>query len=95
LEAVSNSFINVIHHSVLRSDSGREENLDAAKCRIRLTDATFPPHTASNRNVSGDAATPVAFHVSTSPSVLIRWKASNQEKSTSEQGTWVKNNIIT
>jgi hypothetical protein len=42
---VSNAFINVIHHSVLRSDSGRDENLDASKRRIRriLADATFSP----------------------------------------------------
>jgi hypothetical protein len=42
LEAVSNAFINVVHHSVLRSDSGREENLDVSKRQIPLSDATFP-----------------------------------------------------
>jgi hypothetical protein len=48
LEAVSNAFISVIHHSVLRSDSDREENLDVSKRRIRLPDATFPPRNGAS-----------------------------------------------
>jgi hypothetical protein len=43
LESVSNVFMIVIHHAILRCDSGRKENFDASKRRIRLPDATFPP----------------------------------------------------
>jgi hypothetical protein len=56
LKAVGNALIKVIHHSVLRSDFGREENLDASKRRIRLPDAIFPPRNGASlpflRNVT-------------------------------------------